>query len=203
MLCQLLKALDLLGVLCRDGQGDLVFQQIHPAAGLYEVQLIRVFLGLGGSIQLVHLFLTGADEQVTDCPLLDLGLEGAGRVKIEPELHLRVIQGILLPNGGEGLGQRSRSKHGQLHRLGRCAGCRALRRAGSGTGSSAAPGQHSTGTDTGTPAQKAAAGKNMILHTQISPALKNRCIVFVYQRRAHSPARPAAMRTPCSRVGRM
>ena len=141
---------------------DLVLQQIHTAFGIHKVQALGVSLSGSGAVQLVHLLLTGGEEQVAVRTLLDLGLEGSGRVKVEAEGHAGVLCGVGLGNGVQGLGQGGGSKNDQLHAL---AGG-SLRGGGSGgcggrcsaAGGAAAGGQNSRcGCDAGS-AQEAAAG---------------------------------------------
>ena len=117
MLGQAVEAVNALVAALGYTEHDLVLQQIHTAFGIHKVQALGVHLSGSGAVQLVHLLLTGGDEQVAVRTLLDLGLEGSGRVKVEAEGHAGVLCRVGLGNGVQGLGQGGGSKNDQLHAL--------------------------------------------------------------------------------------
>ena len=118
MLGQSVKAVDALVAALRHAEHHLVFQQVHAGVAVHKVQPVLIHIGRSYDIQLVHLLLTGRDEQVAVRALLDLGLEGAGGVEVEPEGHTRVLCRVGLTDGGESLGEGCGGKHDQLHALG-------------------------------------------------------------------------------------
>ena len=118
MFGQCVKAVNALVAALRHAEHHLVLQQVHAAVGIHKVQPVLVHIGRSGDVQLVHLLLTGRDEQIAIRALLDLGLEGAGGVEVEAEGHARVFCRVGLTDGGEGLGEGCGGKHDQLHALG-------------------------------------------------------------------------------------
>ena len=105
MLGQSIKAVDALVAALRYTEDDLVFQQVHAGGGVHEVQTVGVHVGRSGDVQLVHLLLTGREEEVAVSALLDLGLQGAGGIKVEAEGDARVLGRVVLGDGVQGLGQ--------------------------------------------------------------------------------------------------
>lgn len=112
---ELIETVDALGIAVRDGEGNLVFQQIDAAAREEHVQTVGVLLGviLERAVELVHLLGGGGDEQVTDGALLDLLIERTGGVIVEDERHILVIGHVLFTDGVEGLGEGGGGEHGQ------------------------------------------------------------------------------------------
>ena len=103
MLGQRIEAVDALIAILGTHRTTFVLQQVHAGIAVHEVQSFGVHIGGSGAVQLVHLLLTGGDEQVAVRAFLDLGLEGAGGVEVEA---LKVTPGVLgrvdLADGGEG-----------------------------------------------------------------------------------------------------
>ena len=171
MLSQAVEAVNPLVAALRHTEHDLVLQQIHTAFGIHKVQALGVHLSGSGAVQLVHLLLTGGDEQVAVRAFLDLGLEGAGGVEVEAEGHAGVLGRVDLADGGEGLGEGCGGKHDQLHgstgSFRRSSGRACHGRCSAGSGG-AAGGQGRSGTgDTGS-SQKAAAGNFSVVHDKRS-----------------------------------
>ena len=171
MLGQRIEAVDALIAILGHAQNDLVLQQVHAGIAVHEVQSFGVHIGGSGAVQLVHLLLTGGDEQVAVRAFLDLGLEGAGGVEVEAEGHLRVFCRVGLTDGGEGLGEGCGGKHDQLHgstgSFRRSSGRACHGRCSAGSGG-AAGGQGRSGTgDTGS-SQKTAAGNFSVVHDKRS-----------------------------------
>ena len=166
--CQRIKAVDALLIALRHAEHDLVFQQVHAAVAVHKVQSLGVHLGRGGAVQLVHLLLTGRDEEVAVCALLDLGLEGARRIKVEAEGHIGVLSGVSLADSSQGLGQRGGCKNDEFYRLtgsfggSRLRGCGRRGSAGRNRASAGSQGSGRTG-DAGS-SQKIAAGNQIGLH---------------------------------------
>ena len=105
MLGQSIKAVDALVAALGYTEDDLVFQQIHTGGGVHEVQTVGIHVGRSGDVQLVHLLLTGREEEVAVSALLDLGLESTGGIKVEAEGDARVLGRVVLGDGVQGLGQ--------------------------------------------------------------------------------------------------
>ena len=105
MLGQCVKAVNALVAAFRHAEHHLVFQQVHAAVGIHKVKAFLVHLGRSGDVQLVHLLLTGREEEVAVGTLLDLGLQGAGGIKVEAEGDARVLGRVVLGDGVQGLGQ--------------------------------------------------------------------------------------------------
>ena len=105
MLGQSIKAVDALVAALGYTEDDLVFQQVHAGGGVHEVQTVGVHVGRSGDVQLVHLLLTGGEEEVAVSALLDLGLESTGGIKVEAEGDARVLGRVVLGDGVQGLGQ--------------------------------------------------------------------------------------------------
>ncbi len=105
VLGQSIKAVDALVAALGHTEDDLVFQQVHAGGGVHEVQTVGVYVGRSGDVQLVHLFLTGGEEEVAVSALLDLGLESTGGIKVEAEGDARVLGRVVLGDGVQGLGQ--------------------------------------------------------------------------------------------------
>ena len=105
MLGQSIKAVDALVAALGHTEDDFVFQQVHAGGGVHEVQTVGVHVGRSGDVQLVHLLLTGREEEVAVGTLLDLGLQGAGGIKVEAEGDARVLGRVVLGDGVQGLGQ--------------------------------------------------------------------------------------------------
>lgn len=171
VLGQRIEAVDALIAILGHAQNDLVLQQVHAGIAVHEVQSFGVHIGGSGAVQLVHLLLTGGDEQVAVRAFLDLGLEGAGGVEVEAEGHVGVLGRVNLADGGEGLGEGCGGKHDQLHgstgSFRRSSGRACHGRCSAGSGG-AAGGQGRSGTgDTGS-SQKAAAGNFSVVHDKRS-----------------------------------
>ena len=79
---QVVKALDVLGVALGYAQSDPVLKQVYAGALKHEVQLVGAHFGIGSNIQLIHLLLTGGDEQVALGAFLYLGLQGTGGIEV-------------------------------------------------------------------------------------------------------------------------
>ena len=145
------KALDVGRVSLGDSQHNFVFQQVDPGVGVDEILLF----------QGVHLLLGCGEEEVALCALLDLGLQGAGGIKVEDQLHVGGHGLILLRDLVQGLRQGSSGKDGQLDALagslGRSSGrgSHGLGRGGSGLrgSSGAAAGTQQQGSGQGQRAQ--------------------------------------------------
>ena len=186
VLGQRIEAVDALVGIFRDAQDDLIFQQIHAGIAVHEIQTLGVHLSGSGAVQLVHLLLTCRKEQVTVCALLDLGLQGAGGVKVEAEGHAGVLRRIGLGDGVQRLGQGRCSEDDQLDGLARSSLRRGGGRAchgGNGAAGAAAGGQGSRcGRDAGS-AQEAAAG-DLGIHGHFSLRCSHRVIVYSVSRRA-------------------
>ena len=166
MLGQCVKAVNALVAALRHAEHYLVLQQVHAAVGIHKVKTVLVHLGRGGDVQLVHLLLTGRDEQIAIRALLDLGLEGAGRVEVETEGHLRVLCRVNLTDRIQCLGEGGGGKHDQLHAL-----CFFRRSGGRGShgrccagSSTAAGGEGSSCTGHTGCGQKAPSGNAMVVH---------------------------------------
>ena len=114
---QLVKAVGALGITLCHGQGHLVLQQVNAAAGHQQILALGVLLGiiLQRTIQSVHLLGSGGNEQVTYGPLLDLGQQLAGGIKVEADPYVFVFSHVLVTDGGEGLREGGCGKHRQLY----------------------------------------------------------------------------------------
>ena len=150
MLGQSVKTVDALVAALGNAENDLVFQQVHAAVAVHEVEAVGVDIAGCGDIQLVHLLLTGRDEQVAVCALLDLGLEGSGGIEVEAKGHFRMLGGVGLRNGVQGFSQGCSCKDDQLDALacacGSCFGACRRRRGACGAAETAAGSQRgSTG----------------------------------------------------------
>ena len=99
-------------------QSHLVLQQVYTGALEHIVLAVGVAaLGIQGAVQGVHLLGSGGDEEVAVGPLLYLGLERAGGVEVEDQLH---IGGCLFIHTGylvEGFGHGGGGKDDELHTL--------------------------------------------------------------------------------------
>ena len=211
MLGQSIKAVDALVAALGHTEDDLVFQQVHAGGGVHEVQTVGVYVGRSGDVQLVHLLLTGREEEVAVSALLDLGLESTGGIKVEAEGDARVLGRVVLGDGVQGLGQGGSGEDDKLDALAGSLGSSCGR--GSAGNRAAAGGQGSGNTGGTGRSQKVTAGNEIGFHRFTPCFCKKSLIIDVHVSasrsgtaiylRAHSPSRPAAMRTPCSRLGRM
>ena len=174
MLGQSIKAVDALVAALRHTEDDLVFQQVHAGGGVHEVQTVGVHVGRSGDVQLVHLLLTGGEEEVAVGALLDLGLESTGGIEVEAEGDARVLGRVVLGDGVQGLGQGGSGEDDELDALAGSLGRSGLRGSSCGRGSAgssaAAGGQGSGSADCADHGQKAAAGNEIGFH-EFSPSI--------------------------------
>ena len=173
MLGQSIKAVDALVAALRHTEDDLVFQQVHTGGGVHEVQTVDVYVGRRGDVQLVHLLLTGREEEVAVSALLDLGLESAGGIKVEAEGDARVLGRVVLGDGVQGLGQGGSGEDDELDALASSLGSNGLRGSSCGRGSAgnrAAAGGQGSSADCADHRQKAAAGNEIGFH-EFSPSI--------------------------------
>ena len=178
MLSQRIEAVDALIAVFGHAENHFVLQQVHAAVAVHEVETLGIDIRRSGDVQLVHLLLTGGEEEVAVRALLNLGLQGAGGIEVEAERHAGVLCCVVLGDGVQGLGQGSCGEDDQLDGL---AGSR-LRGSGSGTchGGSSAGGAAGTaagsqgsrcGYDAGS-VQEAAAG-DLAIHCVYSLTLRS------------------------------
>jgi len=197
MLGQCVKTVNALVAALRHAEHHLVLQQVHAAVGIHKVKAVLVHIGRSGDVQLIHLLLTGRDEQIAIRALLDLGLEGAGRVEVEPEGHLRVLCRVALTDSVQRLGERGGGKHDQLHALGCFRGSGGRGSHGRCCAGSAAAGGEGSGCTGHTGCdQKAPAGNAMVVHLCFS-LLQVKNIYF------YAPSRKTGQRNlTCGRTRR-
>jgi len=162
VLGQSVEAVDALVAALRHTEDDLVFQQVHTGGGVHEVQTVGVHVGRSGDVQLVHLLLTGGEEEVAVSALLDLGLESTGGIKVEAEGDARVLGRVVLGDGVQGLGQGGSGEDDELDALASSLGSSCGR--GSAGNRAAAGGQGSSSADCADHGQKAAAGNEIGFH---------------------------------------
>ena len=91
--------------------------RFHAGGGVHKVQTVGVYVGRSGDVQLVHLLLTGREEEVAVSALLDLGLESTGGIEVEAEGDARVLGRVVLGDGVQGLGQGGSGKDDELDAL--------------------------------------------------------------------------------------
>ena len=175
MLGQCVKAVNALVAALRHAEHHLVLQQVHAAVGIHKVQPVLVHIGRSGYVQLVHLLLTGRDEQIAIRALLDLGLEGTGGVEVETEGHLRVLCRVAFADGVQRLGEGSGGKHDQLHALCCFRGSYGRCHAGSST---AAGGEGSDCTGHTGSGQKTPTGNAMVVHLCFLLTLSEKIVYF-------------------------
>ena len=171
VLGQGVKAVDALVAALRHAEHHFVFQQVHAAVAVHKVQPFGVYIRRIGAVQLVHLLLTGRNEHVAVGTFLDLGLEGAGGIKVEPEGHARVLCRVRFADGGQGLSEGGGGKDDELHRF--CSGSGGSGGRGCGrAGSGAAAGSQGSGGGQTDRTQKVPAGNLVQVHGLFSCSLK-------------------------------
>ena len=166
MFGQCVKAVNALVAALRHAEHHLVFQQVHAAVDIHKVKAVLVHIGRSGDVQLVHLLLTGRDEQIAIRALLDLGLEGTGGVEVKAEGHLRVLCRVAFADGVQRFGEGGGGKHDQLHVLAslRGSGGRGSHRRCCAGSSTAAGGEGSGCTGHTGSCQKTPTGNAMVVH---------------------------------------
>ena len=180
MLGQCDKTVNALVAALRHAEHHLVLQQVHAAVGIHKVKAILVHIGRSGDVQLVHLLLTGRDEQIAIRALLDLGLEGTGGVEVKAEGHLRVLCRVALAESVQRLGEGGGGKHDQLHALccfrgsggrgshGRCCAGSSTAAGGEGSGCTGHTGS----------CQKTPAGNATVVHLCFLLTLSEKIVYF-------------------------
>ena len=105
------------GIAFRHSQRDLVFQQIDPGPLQHEIQSLRVDVGAGRAVKLVHLLWRGGNEHVHIRTLLNLGLKRTGGIEVEGQLYIRCNVLILFRDFRQRFRHAGGSEHDQLHRF--------------------------------------------------------------------------------------